>query len=274
MNLKTFAKTAAHLSLVLLALVLLIACGKKESPGSGNSSAAPGTAQEITLLNVSYDPTRELYDDINKAFSAQWEAKHGTLAAAGINAVFGLLLAWVLVGRPFHALGIRIAFTPLGIIVALTFIGLPFVVRTVEPILESLAPELEEAAAVLGARRLYTFRRVIFAVPGIVLATVFITFPFVAREVLPTLQAQDRDEEEAALTLGALCNARSMGEFGAVSVVSGHIRGMTNTMPLHAEILYNEYDFVGAFSVASLLSILGLITLTVKKISEWKRARA
>ena len=134
--------------------------------------------------------------------------------------------------------------------------------------------------------------RVIFAVPGIVLATTFVTFPLVAREVLAVMQAQGNDEEEAALTLGAsgwqilfritlpkvrwgvlygviLCNARAMGEFGAVSVVSGHVRGETNTMPLHIEILYNEYNFVGAFAVASLLVLLAFGTLGVKKAAEW-----
>lgn len=135
--------------------------------------------------------------------------------------------------------------------------------------------------------------RIIFAVPGIVLATIFVTFPFVARELLPTVQAQGNDEEEAALTLGAsgwqtffrvtlpnvkwalvygviLCNARAMGEFGAVSVVSGHIRGLTDTMPLHIEVLYNDYQFVPAFTVASLLALLALVTLVVKSAVEWK----
>ncbi|MGZ3458130.1 MAG: sulfate ABC transporter permease, partial [Archangium sp.] len=134
---------------------------------------------------------------------------------------------------------------------------------------------------------------IIFAVPGIVLATVFVTFPFVAREVLPVMQAQGQDEEEAALCLGAsgwrtflhvtlpkvkwgvlygvlLCNARAMGEFGAVSVVSGHVRGVTNTLPLHAEILYNEYNLSGAFAVASLLTVLALVTLAIKKYVEWR----
>jgi sulfate transport system permease protein len=138
--------------------------------------------------------------------------------------------------------------------------------------------------------------QVIFAVPGIVLATIFVTFPFVARELIPLMQEQGSEEEQAALLLGAngwqtfwhvtlpnikwgllygviLCNARSMGEFGAVSVVSGHIRGKTNTMPLHVEILYNEYNFVGAFAVASLLALLALITLTLKSALEWKIRR-
>ena len=138
--------------------------------------------------------------------------------------------------------------------------------------------------------------RIIFAVPGIVLATIFVTFPFVARELIPLMQTQGSDEEYAALTLGAsgwqtflrvtlpnikwglfygviLCNARAMGEFGAVSVVSGHIRGETNTMPLHVEILYNEYNFVAAFAVSSLLAMLALVTLVLKSVVEWRHAR-
>jgi sulfate transport system permease protein len=139
--------------------------------------------------------------------------------------------------------------------------------------------------------------KVIFAIPGIVLATVFVTFPFVARELIPLMQAQGKDEEEAALVLGAsgwqilwrvtlpnikwgllygviLTNARAMGEFGAVSVVSGHIRGLTNTMPLHVEILYNEYNYAAAFAVASLLALLALVTLILKSIVEWQAARS
>jgi sulfate transport system permease protein len=136
--------------------------------------------------------------------------------------------------------------------------------------------------------------KVIFAVPGVVLATVFVTFPFVARELIPLMQAQGSEEEQAARVLGAsgwqmfrrvtlpnikwgllygviLCNARAMGEFGAVSVVSGHIRGQTNTLPLHVEILYNEYNFVAAFAVASLLALLALVTLAVKTAVEWRQ---
>jgi sulfate transport system permease protein len=139
--------------------------------------------------------------------------------------------------------------------------------------------------------------KIIFAVPGIVLATTFVTFPFVARELIPLMQTQGTDEEYAAVTLGAngwqtfwrvtlpnirwglfygviLCNARAMGEFGAVSVVSGHIRGETNTMPLHVEILYNEYNFVAAFAVASLLALLAIVTLVLKSFIEWRHARA
>jgi sulfate transport system permease protein len=142
-----------------------------------------------------------------------------------------------------------------------------------------------------GAWLIENDMKVIFAVPGIVLATIFITFPFIARELIPLMQAQGQEQEEAAVVLGAsgwqtfwkvtlpnvkwallygviLCNARAMGEFGAVSVVSGHIRGMTNTMPLHIEILYNEYQFAAAFAVASLLAVLALVTLVLKYIVE------
>ena len=138
---------------------------------------------------------------------------------------------------------------------------------------------------------------VIFALPGIILATLFVTFPYVARELIPLMEQLGNDEEEAAITLGAsglmtfvrvtlpkirwgliygviLCNARAMGEFGAVSVVSGHIRGLTTTMPLHIEILYNEYAFVGAFAVASLLTLLAVVTLIVKSLIEWQASRA
>jgi sulfate transport system permease protein len=138
--------------------------------------------------------------------------------------------------------------------------------------------------------------KIIFAVPGIALTTLFVTFPFVARELIPLMQAQGTEEEEAAVTLGAggwqtffrvtlpnvkwgllygviLCNARAMGEFGAVSVVSGHIRGLTNTMPLHVEILYNEYQYTAAFAVASLLALLALVTLAAKSFVEWKMER-
>jgi sulfate transport system permease protein len=138
--------------------------------------------------------------------------------------------------------------------------------------------------------------KIIFAVPGIVLATVFVTFPFIARELIPLMQAQGNEEEQAAIVLGAtgwqtfwyvtlpnikwgliygviLCNARAMGEFGAVSVVSGHIRGQTNTMPLHVEILYNEYQSVAAFAVASLLALLALVTLVIKSVVEWRHER-
>ena len=205
-----------------------------------------------------------------------------TLAVAAIcvplNTVFGVMAAWAVAKYEFRGKG-----------VLLTLIDLPF---AVSPVISGLIFVL-----VFGARGWlgpwlseHEFR-VIFALPGMVLATTFITFPFVARELIPLMQAQGRDDEEAALSLGAtgwqafrlvtlpnirwgllygvlLCNARAMGEFGAVSVVSGHIRGETNTLPLHVEILYNEYDFVGAFATASLLALLALVTLVLKSLLE------
>lgn len=207
-----------------------------------------------------------------------------TLTAAAIavplNLVFGLSAAWLIARFRFAGRSLLI-----------TLIDLPF---SVSPVIAGLIFVLIFGRQGWFGKWLAEYDlQVIFAVPGIVLATVFITFPFVAREVLPVMQAQGSDEEEAAMTLGAsgwltfwrvtlpkvkwgvlygviLCNARAMGEFGAVSVVSGHVRGVTTTLPLHAEILYNEYDFVGAFAVASLLTLLALVTLVVKKYVEWR----
>jgi sulfate/thiosulfate transport system permease protein len=208
-----------------------------------------------------------------------------TLIAAGIavplNLVFGLAAAWA-IGK----------FNFVGKSVLITLIDLPF---SVSPVVSGLIfVLLFGLQGLLGPWLSDHNIQIIFAVPGIVLATIFVTFPFVARELLPMMQAQGNDEEEAALTLGAsgwqtffrvtlpnvkwallygviLCNARAMGEFGAVSVVSGHIRGLTNTMPLHIEILYNDYQFVAAFAVASLLALLALVTLIVKSAVEWKQ---
>ena len=173
----------------------------------------------------------------------------------------------------------------------MTVIDVPF---SVSPVISGMIfVLLFGAQGVFGAWLAAHDIRIIFAVPGIVLATVFITFPFVARELIPLMQAQGNDEEEAARTLGAggwqiffrvtlpnvkwgllygvvMCNARAMGEFGAVSVVSGHIRGLTNTMPLHVEILYNEYQFAAAFGVASLLTLLALVTLAGRRAIEWR----
>jgi sulfate transport system permease protein len=216
-----------------------------------------------------------------------WSAIRLTLIAAAIavplNLAFGLGASWLIARFRFR-----------GRELLLTLIDLPF---SVSPVIAGLIIVLLLGRqGWLGPWLAERDIQVIFAVPGIVLATLFVTFPFVAREVLPVMQAQGSDEEEAALTLGAsgwrmffqitlpkvkwgviygviLCNARAMGEFGAVSVVSGHVRGVTTTLPLHAEILYNEYDFVGAFAVASLLTVLALITLAIKKYVEW-RARA
>jgi sulfate transport system permease protein len=213
-----------------------------------------------------------------------WAAIRLTLLAAAIavplNLVFGLAAAWLIARFRFP-----------GRDVLLTLIDLPF---SVSPVIAGLIfVLLFGRQGWLGPWLAGHGLQVIFAVPGIVLATVFVTFPFVAREVLPVMQAQGSDEEEAALSLGAsgwrtflrvtlpkvkwgvlygvlLCNARAMGEFGAVSVVSGHVRGVTTTLPLHAEILYNEYNLTGAFAVASLLTLLALVTLAVKKYVEWR----
>jgi sulfate/thiosulfate transport system permease protein len=207
-----------------------------------------------------------------------------TLLAAAIavpaNVVFGVAAAWA-IGK----------FDFFGKSILITLIDLPF---AVSPVVSGLIYVLLFGLqGVLGPWLAAHDIKIIFAVPGIVLATIFVTFPFVARELIPLIEAQGNEEEEAALTLGAsgwqtffrvtlpnlkwgllygviLCNARAMGEFGAVSVVSGHIRGRTNTMPLHIEILYNEYQFVPAFAVASLLALLALLTLFVKSGIEWR----
>src|SRR5213595_764416 len=213
-----------------------------------------------------------------------WAAIRLTLIVAAItvplNVLFGAAAAWAIAKFEFR-----------GKSLLTTLIDLPF---SVSPVVAGLMFVL------LFGRQGYFGQwldaqsiKIIFAVPGIVLATIFVTFPFVARELIPLIQAQGIEEEEAALTLGAsgwqtfwrvtlpnikwgllygviICNARAMGEFGAVSVVSGHIRGRTNTMPLHIEILYNEYQFQAAFAVASLLALLALATLLLKTAVEWK----
>ena len=213
-----------------------------------------------------------------------WAAIRLTLLAAAIavpaNVVFGVAAAWA-IGK----------FDFFGKSILITLIDLPF---AVSPVVSGLIYVLLFGLqGVLGPWLAAHDIKIIFAVPGIVLATIFVTFPFVARELIPLIEAQGNEEEEAALTLGAsgwqtffrvtlpnlkwgllygviLCNARAMGEFGAVSVVSGHIRGRTNTMPLHIEILYNEYQFVPAFAVASLLALLALLTLFVKSGIGWR----
>jgi sulfate transport system permease protein len=207
-----------------------------------------------------------------------------TLIAAAIavpaNLVFGIAAAWAIAKFEFR-----------GKQVLLTLIDLPF---AVSPVIAGLIYVLLFGAQGWFGQWLSDHDvKIIFAVPGIVLATIFVTFPFVARELIPLMQAQGTEEEEAAVTMGAsgwqtlwrvtlpnvkwgllygviLCNARAMGEFGAVSVVSGHIRGMTNTLPLHVEILYNEYNFAAAFAAASLLAGLALVTLALKTFVEWK----
>ncbi len=197
-----------------------------------------------------------------------------------LNCVFGVAAAWTITKFDFPGKGILT-----------TLIDLPF---SVSPVVAGLIYVLLFGTSGWFGEWLRDHGvQIVFAVPGIVLATVFVTFPFVARELIPLMAEQGRDDEEAALSLGAsgwqtfwrvtlpnirwgllygvlLCNARAMGEFGAVSVVSGHIRGETNTMPLHVEILYNEYNFVAAFAVASLLAALALVTLVVKSVLEWR----
>ena len=194
------------------------------------------------------------------------------------NALFGLCAAWAIAKHPFA-----------GKAFLITLIDLPF---SVSPVVAGLIYVLIFGAqGWFGNSLVENDIKIIYAVPGIVLATIFVTFPFVARELIPLMLEQGTDEEEASVSLGAsglrtfwsvttpnvrwgllygvlLCNARAMGEFGAVSVVSGHIRGLTNTMPLHVEILYNEYNFVGAFAVAALLCLLAVVTLVLKSLLE------
>ncbi|MGC1522749.1 MAG: sulfate ABC transporter permease subunit CysW [Steroidobacteraceae bacterium] len=214
-----------------------------------------------------------------------WAAVKLTLLVAAIavpfNLVFGIAAAWAVAKFEFR-----------GKSALITLIDLPF---AVSPVIAGLVFIL-----LFGAHGWFggTLRahhiRVVFAIPGIVLATIFVTFPFIARELIPVMQAQGKDDEETAVSLGAtgwqtfwrvtlpnirwglmygvlLCNARAMGEFGAVSVVSGHIRGLTDTMPLHVEILYNEYSYAAAFAVASLLALLALLTLAGKSFLEWRQ---
>ncbi len=207
-----------------------------------------------------------------------------TLLASGIaltmNLLFGLAAAWAISRFSFRCKNLLISLIDLPLAVSPVVAGLIFVLLF--GLHGWFGPWLDDHSV-----------RILFAVPGIVLATIFVTFPFVARELIPFMQAQGTEEEEAALVLGAspwrmffsitlpnirwsllygviLCSARAMGEFGAVSVVSGHIRGETNTLPLHVEILYNEYNFAAAFAVASLLSLVAVVTLAVKKIIEDK----
>ncbi len=199
------------------------------------------------------------------------------------NVVFGLAASWAIAKFDFR-----------GKHVLITLIDLPF---AVSPVVSGLIYVLLFGAhGWIGPWLEAHDIRIVFAVPGIVLATLFVTFPFVARELIPLMQAQGTDEEESAIVLGAngwqtfwrvtlpnvkwgllygviLCSARAMGEFGAVSVVSGHIRGKTTTVPLHVEILYNEYNFVAAFAVASLLAVLALVTLALKSFVEWRASR-
>jgi sulfate transport system permease protein len=233
---------------------------------------------------------------LRKGWDAYWEALKEpdawgairltlitALIAVPLNLVFGVAAAWAIAKYEFR-----------GKAFLTTLVDLPF---SVSPVVAGLIYVLMFGAQGWFGPWLQAHDiKIIFAVPGIVLATVFVTFPFIARELIPLMQAQGNEEEQAAQVLGAtgwqtfwyvtlpnikwgliygviLCNARAMGEFGAVSVVSGHIRGQTNTMPLHVEVLYNEYQSVAAFAVASLLALLALVTLVIKSIVEWRHAR-
>ncbi len=230
-------------------------------------------------LNKGFAAYLAAFDDPNA-----WSAIYLTLLAAAIsvplNLVFGVSAAWAIARFDFR-----------GKSFLLTMIDLPF---AVSPVIAGLIYVLVFGLQGWCGEWLSDHNiKIIFAVPGIVLATLFVTFPFVARELIPLMQAQGKDEEEAAIVLGAsgwqmlwrvtlpnikwgllygviLSNARAMGEFGAVSVVSGHIRGLTNTLPLHVEVLYNEYNHVAAFACASLLALLALLTLVLKTFVEWK----
>jgi sulfate transport system permease protein len=233
---------------------------------------------------------------LRKGFDAYWVALQEpdawsairltfitAMIAVPLNLVFGVAAAWAIAKYEFT-----------GKAFLTTLVDLPF---SVSPVVAGLIYVLMFGAQGWFGPWLQEHDiKIIFAVPGIVLATLFVTFPFIARELIPLMQAQGNDEEQAAIVLGAtgwqtfwyvtlpnikwgliygviLCNARAMGEFGAVSVVSGHIRGQTNTMPLHVEILYNEYQSVAAFAVASLLALLALVTLAIKSTVEWRHAR-
>jgi sulfate transport system permease protein len=240
----------------------------------------------VPLASVFYEALKKGGDVYLKALQEPdaWSAIQLTfitaLIAVPANLVFGVAAAWAIAKFEFR-----------GKSVLITLIDLPF---AVSPVISGLIYVLLFGAQGWFGPWLQAHDiKIIFAVPGIVLATIFVTFPFVARELIPLMQAQGAEEEEAAVALGAsgwqtlwrvtlpnvkwglvygviLCNARAMGEFGAVSVVSGHIRGMTNTMPLHVEILYNEYNFAAAFAVASILALLALVTLAAKSFVEWR----
>lgn len=243
----------------------------------------------LPLAAVFTEALRKGIDAFFEAFKEPdaWSAIKLTLLitaiAVPLNLVFGVSAAWAIAKFEFK-----------GKALLTTLVDLPF---SVSPVVAGLIYVLVFGAqGWLGPWLQAHDIQIIFAVPGIVLATVFVTFPFIARELIPLMQAQGNEEEQAAMVLGAsgwqifwrvtlpnikwgllygviLCNARAMGEFGAVSVVSGHIRGQTNTMPLHVEILYNEYQSVAAFAVASLLALLALVTLVIKSVVEWQQQR-
>ncbi|MYM24050.1 sulfate ABC transporter permease subunit CysW [Duganella sp. FT135W] len=240
----------------------------------------------VPLVSVFYEGLKKGWDAYlaaiveDDAISAIKLTLLTAVIAVPLNLVFGVAASWCIAKFEFR-----------GKSILLTLIDLPF---SVSPVISGLIYVLLFGAqGWFGPWLMDHDIKILFAVPGIVLATIFVTFPFVARELIPLMQAQGSEEEEAAIVLGAsgwdtfrrvtlpnikwgllygviLCNARAMGEFGAVSVVSGHIRGETNTMPLQVEILYNEYNFAAAFAVASLLALLALVTLVVKTFIAWR----
>ena len=290
--------------LAILALVVIaykLTAPKKGSKPEKLSVTEPrwvrwvliGTALTFILLFLVLPLAAVFTEALRKGFEAYleglaepdaWSAIKLTLITALIavplNLVFGIAAAWCIAKYEFK-----------GKAFLTTLIDLPF---SISPVVAGLMYVLVFGShGWLGPWLAEHDIKIIFAIPGIVLATVFVTFPFIARELIPLMQAQGNDEEQAAIVLGAsgwqtfwhvtlpnikwglvygviLCNARAMGEFGAVSVVSGHIRGQTNTIPLHVEILYNEYQSVAAFAAASLLALLALVTLLIKTVAEWK----
>ncbi|PFO69582.1 sulfate ABC transporter permease subunit CysW [Bacillus cereus] len=237
----------------------------------------------ITIFLKAFERGMDVYiADITdqEAFSAIRLTLLVALIVVPLNTIFGVAAAWLITKFQFK-----------GKQVLLSLIELPF---AVSPVIAGLVfVLLFTPRGALGEWLLEHGVKLIFSVPGIIIATIFVTFPFVARELIPIMQAQGKSEEEAALSLGAsgwkmfwrvtlpnikwgllygmiLCNARAIGEFGAVSVVSGHVRGITNTMPLHIEILYNEYQFSAAFAVATLMSLIAVFTLVIKNWIEWR----
>jgi len=256
------------------------------------TAIALGFMALFLLLPLAVVFTEALRQGVSASWAAlqepdAWSAIRLTVLTATVavplNLVFGIAAAWAIAKFSFR-----------GKAILISLIDLPF---SVSPVVAGLIYVLVFGAqGWLGPWLQAHDIKIVFAVPGIILATVFVTFPFIARELIPLMQAQGSDEEQAALVLGArgwqifwhvtlpnirwglvygviLCNARAMGEFGAVSVVSGHIRGETNTLPLHVEILYNEYQSVAAFTVAALLALLALLTLAIKSLVEWRFAR-
>ncbi len=273
---------------------------RKKSPAIKEPSSVRWLLTAVALVFLALFLALPLAAVFSQAFDKGWETylaalkEPDTLAAVRLtlvtaavavplNLVFGVAASWAIA---------KFSFTGKNLLI--TLIDLPF---SVSPVISGLIYVLIFGRqGWLGPWLEAHDLKIIFAVPGIILATIFVTFPFVARELIPLMEAQGKDEEEAAMVLGAsglqtffrvtlpnvrwgliygviLCNARAMGEFGAVSVVSGHIRGMTNTVPLQVEILYNEYNYTAAFAVASLLAFLALVTLVVKTVAEWNMQR-